>query len=151
VLLLLLMTLAALGCQRRAATIEIPSGFVGWVTLSLNQESCEGERLSTWKSVISIAGDGTGCSRTWTAKGLVHVRYFYVDADGTRTRELRSTGWGEGGQIWGVSGSLDGRQWRFFVGSESAFKRASRETRGSDSMHARYLMPRLGRFLSVVR
>lgn len=76
-------------------------------------------------SVIRIGDDGIGCSSTWSGEGLNAVLYYYVDDEGQRVRRLESTGWGEGGEIWGGSGFLDRNIASFFVGSEEVFQDAN--------------------------
>ncbi len=122
---LFLLPLAVLaGCSRRNAHFEIPSDYVGWVNVKYLAASCpEGTRGTPTVSVISIDANGKGCSRTWDADGLMSTRFFYVDANGRRVRELRATHWGKGGEIWGPAVSLKRSVFRFFVGDEAAFKK----------------------------
>lgn len=104
-------------CAERSFTVEIPDRYVGWVTVKFDQAGCGGSRSVT-RTTIKVRGDGSGCTSaarfphtSWSA------RFVYV-AEGRETRDLPVSGWGEGGMIWAESTEVDGREYRFFVGSE---------------------------------
>jgi hypothetical protein len=118
----LLFVWCLVGCDVEITSYEIPDGYTGWVEVKYGTASCEQERPEGVANAIRIDRDGSGCS-TRSKKpstGLVH--FYYVDATGRRTRELKNTGWGGGGEIWAEAGNVDGSSYRFFVGSEQKFQ-----------------------------
>jgi hypothetical protein len=122
----LLLALAAFlvvacGCQRFRFVYEVPDGYVGWVTVSFGG-ACAGERRSVFDSTLRVGPDGRACSGLNKHPRTTWVSSYYVDQGGARLRELRSTGWGEGGMVWAQEGSLDGRTMRFFVGTEEQLR-----------------------------
>lgn len=121
--LLIGLILFQIGCYQRMALIEIPEGYVGWVTVRYEDPACTADEKDGMWNVISIQNDGMGCSKEWNgANGLAWVRIYYVDRDGQTLRQLEDTGWGEGGEIWGTAADLEESEYFFFVGSEQAFK-----------------------------
>ena len=121
--IVLWVAVAALpACQQRVAVFEIPDGYVGWVTVAYASQLCDSETESSSVSTISVREDGTACSSTWNGvEGLTYTRFFYVDSEGDRLRELESTGWGEGGEIWAESSVPAEKKVHFFVGTETDF------------------------------
>lgn len=110
--------LLAASCNRARFVYEVPHGYVGWVTVSFDSE-CRDDISNVRGNVIKVSADGSACSRLEKHPRTTWVRTYYVDEAGNRVRELRSTGWGEGGMVWAEEGSLDGRTMRFFVGTEA--------------------------------
>lgn len=126
------LILLQVGCYQRMALIEVPEGYVGWVTVRYEDPECATDKKNGMWNVIPIEYNGMGCSKEWNgAKGLAWVRTYYVDRDGEVLRKLEDTGWGEGGAIWGAAADLEEREYFFFVGSEQAFKNwtSARKTR----------------------
>lgn len=126
------LILFQVGCYQRMALIEVPEGYVGWVTVRYEDPDCPADERDGMWNVIVIQNDGTGCSTEWNgAKGLSWIKTYYVDRDGRALRQLEDTGWGGGGDIWGKSADPGEREYFFFVGSEQAFKNSNavRQTR----------------------
>jgi hypothetical protein len=120
--LLLLFVIGTAGCPRRIAEIEIPNGYVGWVTVHYGAADCPTPaKRSFWGSIVQVGSDGTACTQTWSGKGLASVTYYYVGRDGRRVREIKSTGWGKGGEIWALSSTFGENKKNFFVGTEKQF------------------------------
>ena len=107
--------------------IEIPSGYIGWVEIFYDISNCGASPDSERATKVLVSPDGKGCTRAQYDEGLRVVRYFYGNEHGKRIRELFSTGWGEGGEIWGEA-SPEG-QFRFFVGQEEVFRSSYDEER----------------------
>lgn len=125
-LMALAVLAAAVGCRSRVATFEIVEGYVGWVTVEYDREGCPSVGDSLFVSKIEVGGDGTACSKHWRgAEALGYSRFFYVDDEGERVRELRRTGWGGGGEIWSEFSIPDRGLYYLFVGSEAEFKAAA--------------------------
>lgn len=123
---LLIAILAA--CAGHRLTFEVPEGFHGWVTVSFGNKQCVDGAVTIAGSVIAVDPKGLGCSRVSRYPKTAWLRYYYV-AKGRRTRELKPTGWGQGGMVWGQSTEMDGSTFRFFVGTEQEFKRSTAEVR----------------------
>src|SRR5258708_102647 len=122
-MLIIVVLLLLVGCGRRVAVFEIPKGYSGRVTVGLDEAQCTGESTGLRGSVIRVSPEGRACSRVWNGDGLTFVSYYYVDSSHRRERELRSLGWGKGGEIWAVTAAPEAHQYRFFVGSEALYRR----------------------------
>lgn len=134
-LVVLLLVGLTTSCQSRVVIYEIPEGYTGWVVHDYGVDHCEAEKTEPWATTVRVDSSGLTCSESWLGPDyLSHFRYYYVDSQGRRTTELRYTGWGKGGKIWG------GHSWSqktltcFFVGSESQF----RQTTGPDPLVRRW-------------
>ena len=117
-----LALLTASGCRDNVRIYEIPNAFVGWVVVT-ELSTCPTSTTDTEGTTIAVRRDGTACAEVKPAPKSFYRRFYYVDDRGQRIRELRATGWGKGGEIWGESAPSDGCEYRFFVGSEEMFKR----------------------------
>jgi hypothetical protein len=121
---LLLVCLAAACSDWEVVNYEIPNGYVGPVKINYGQKTCRAERSSILSDIVAVARDGYGCSPRVKAPSGSWEHFYYVDEGGGRVRELRSTGWGRGGEIWGEAGSSEHESRIFFVGTEQQFKAA---------------------------
>lgn len=110
-------------CQQRRFVYEVPNGYVGWVTITFSAR-CRDDVTNLNGSVIKIQPNGTGCSRLRAHPRTTWVHAYYVDDSGGHVRELRSSGWGEGGMLWAQADSLDGSTYRFFIGTEMQLRAA---------------------------
>jgi hypothetical protein len=123
--LFILLTVLVYGCGVRAASIEIPDGFVGWVTLRCQARDCAHEDRNLLSTTIRVDRTGSACSGAWKGPAsLSMLRFYYVDPGGRRLRELRSSGWGKGGEIWGSASRPAEHIFYFFVGPEPAFQKS---------------------------
>jgi hypothetical protein len=114
-----------IGCSAwEAVNYEIPNGYVGPVEIDYDQKDCRTERTGVWRDVVTIERNGRGCSKRNNAASGTWEHFYYIDEAGRRIRELHSTGWGQGGEIWGEAGSADHDFIIFFVGTEQQFKAA---------------------------
>jgi hypothetical protein len=119
---------ATSGCVTREE-VRIPDDYVGWVTVQYENPECSALPTSNGTRIVGIPSSGTLCTSTASPLPTRWVRSYYVDNEGSR-RELRSTGWGEGGMIWAESGPSEGTsvngpvypEIRFFVGTEAQFR-----------------------------
>lgn len=115
--------LLASACSDRTFTFEIPNGYVGWVTVQYRKAGC-GDRKSATRTTIKVTADGTACTAVGAFPKTTWFSEFYYVAGDRRVKELKPTGWGEGGMIWAESTEIDGHQYRFFVGSEQQLNNA---------------------------
>ena len=127
--LALLLVFLLVGCEKKRTpcTYEIPEGFTGWVQIAFGRTNCPPLSKKDEKLVFKIGSDGRFCTSSPPEYGWAKDAYYYV---GRSRTELRSTGWGGGGLIWG--GSIGGASGEpgthetFFVGTEAQFQHASR-------------------------
>jgi len=118
----LFIVLLASGCSDRAFLFEVPDGYVGWVTVQFNKSGCADTR-TLMRTTIRVRADGTACTAVARDPVTTFSEFYYV-ANGKRTKELKPTGWGEGGMIWAESAEIDGHEYRFFVGTEKQLSNA---------------------------
>lgn len=111
------LTILLAACADRSFTVEVPDGYVGWVTVKFGQAGCRDSRTLT-RTTIAVRNDGTGCTSVPRFPQTSWLAHFVYVVDGRETRELPVTGWGEGGMVWAESTEIDGDEYRFFVGSE---------------------------------
>ncbi|MBV8518281.1 MAG: hypothetical protein JO197_12860 [Acidobacteria bacterium] len=121
--MVLIALLTLLGCRDSVRIYEIPNGYEGWVLVTYDSR-CVTSTTSKNGTEISVKNNGTACATEKPAPKSFYRRFYYVNANGQRVRELRATGWGRGGEIWNESSTVDGGEYRFFVGREDVFKRS---------------------------
>lgn len=121
-LLFVVTLLITSGCRDAVRIYEIPDGFVGWVTVR-QATPCATSRTDKDGTTIVVSSEGIGCADASPAPKSFYRRFYYVDRAGQHIRELRASGWGKGGQIWGESAPSEGDEYRFFVGQEEMYKR----------------------------
>ena len=122
--LLFSLCLAWTACGVHRLSIEIPEGYTGWILLEFSKNGCASSAHTDSYSSIQINSEGKGCVRQERVPSSMLLRFFLVDGSSDPIREIRATGWGQGGFIWGEA-SIDGdRYYAFFVGTEEEFGRA---------------------------
>jgi len=119
-LLFLLLSITLHGCTNKAAWIEIPEGYVGWVSIRI-LPNCPDEP-STSTAVIGVDRKGNACTSRWDPSGLSLSWLYYVDGSGKRIRKLENGNWGEGGDIWAMMFDRSKQEYRIFVGTEADYK-----------------------------
>jgi hypothetical protein len=101
--------------------IEIPDGYVGRIHVDYNVRDCR-TKNGFFKNVVTVGSNGRGCTSRRNSGRAAWSRFYYVDLQGRRVRELHSTGWGGGGHIWAETSTLSGSDYEFFVGTEGQYK-----------------------------
>jgi len=120
---LLAFLLLACACRPSDVRVLIPEGFTGWVTIEFSGAPCPNSSSSSSEGSILVSTEGRGCSPLKELPPTFLSSIAYADASGHGAkRVLRETSWGGGGEIWGASALADGKEYRFFVGSEEQFK-----------------------------
>jgi hypothetical protein len=109
-------------CTDRRLTFEIPSGYTGFASVKFGKHGCDDSR-DLLKTTIRLDSHGHGCTATAAFPPTAFTHYYYVEG-GRVGRELRRSGWGEGGEIWAESTEIDRKDYRFFVGSEQQLRAA---------------------------
>jgi hypothetical protein len=107
---------------------EMPAGFRGWVTVRYEDPTCPALRREAGMLVVPVNTLGCGCTSE-PIPDRWRPSYVYVHPDG-KIIEIRSTGWGGGGEVWG--GFTSPRQAShqfpelgFYVGTENEFKQGA--------------------------
>ena len=106
---------------------EVDGGHRGWVLVRYEDPSCPPSVRDGRTHVIAVDAHGRGCTSEPLPDGW-YADHISVGADGNRV-ELRATGWGGGGEIWGEA--TQRRRFdspfaalTFFVGTEEEFRSA---------------------------
>ena len=111
--------------QPRYEVYELPPGYRGWVTIMTEVPGCAPLEVRDRTTYFRIREDGTACTSSREPEGRTIGKYIYADA---ARKELKVTGWGAGGMIWGGysrDATYSGRHLRssgFFVGTEQEFR-----------------------------
>jgi len=119
--------------QRRPGRYLIPEGYVGWVTIKYRVKDAPALPIEDGRYLINLPASGHAQTSSEQEYGWANDDYFYYSPDGRR-RQLKVTGWGSGGMIWGQSNGKEmanGNEVifeRFFVGTEEEFKRKGATT-----------------------
>lgn len=119
---LVLVAFALTGCRRNVMTFEIPDGYTGWVTIKYNDAACKTSSNATFGTVVTADANGKACASVDRKSGTIIRHFYYIDSNRNRVRELKATGWGQGGQIWAEVGSMEGDEYKFFVGTEQQYQ-----------------------------
>ncbi len=125
---------------RRPDRYLIPQGYVGWVIIEYKVKKAPPLLIEDGHNLYKIPRDGRFLTASPLEDGIASDDYFYVTPKGRQV--IESTGWGEGGLIWGGStgdGSIsvgDAKGTKeiqtpptltFFVGTEKQFQNAGAE------------------------
>lgn len=125
---------------RRPDRFLIPQNYVGWVLIEYQVKGAPPLTLEEGHDLYRISAQGRLQTSSKMEDGMATDQYFYVTP--TSRREINSTGWGEGGLIWGGSfgdgkiGVGDSKGQRtvqtppsqtFFAGTEAQFQKAGPE------------------------
>jgi hypothetical protein len=121
----LVICAATVGCAARNAEIEIPNNFTGWVVVHHSARDCGRADKGGWfRSVVEVQPNGRGCSARWQGTNSLSLLHFFYVSPGQRVRKLDTSGWGGGGEIWGLASRPDKQEIYFFVGPEVSFQHA---------------------------
>jgi hypothetical protein len=107
-------------------TFDIPSGYVGWVTVTFGVNRCPPTKTATMTTIL-VGADGRACSSLARYPARWAFSRFYYARNGRRIAKLQPTGWGKGGMIWAESTETDGHEYRFFVGTETQLNAAYKQ------------------------
>lgn len=99
---------------------EIPAGYRGWVQVEVGNQHCPSSVHLGRFRIYRVDAKGHGCTSDLAPEGWRIVKYNYVLPDGAR-QELPTTGWGNGGMIWGENYGVLPTRTAFFVGTEQQF------------------------------
>jgi Family of unknown function (DUF6843) len=117
--LFLLLTGCPPAETRTGSRYLIPKGYVGWVRLDFSVANAEPARLQDGLYEFRFPREGRLQTSSRMEFGWAKDQYFYYS--GSELSQIRQTGWGEGGSIWGSVNSGDGSQ-MFFVGTEEQYQ-----------------------------
>jgi hypothetical protein len=117
---------------RHPTEFLVPQGYVGWASVRFGDKDANELEVRDGSRICKIPDVGLLRTSSPTEEGWARDKYFYYSQDGT-LHELRSTGWGAGGMIWGGSNerkqpaegtSLTQVTQYFYVGTEEQYHRA---------------------------
>jgi Family of unknown function (DUF6843) len=117
---------------RHSTKFLIPANYVGWVEVRYGETTARVLPMNEGTLICQIPADGILVTSTLREQGWAKDEYFYYSEDGS-VSELRETGWGRGGMIWGgsdewqqlPSGSKPAQTTEYFyVGTEERYHHA---------------------------
>jgi len=133
-LLLTLMALPMGWCgqkqeQRPAVKYLIPDGYVGWVKINFQVPNAPELPVENGQYLVRIPETGVFKTASQIEYGWAKDQYCYYAAQ--CKHDLKVTGWGGGGMIWGNFNGQDfngnhqvvQRYVQFFVGTEDEYKK----------------------------
>ena len=104
----------------------LPEGFIGWAKVEYESPGSSPLPEQNGRRILRFDRDGVLRTSSRLQEGWAHDRYFYSSPQ--QTRELRVTGWNEGGSIW-ASFVRNGKTEEFFVGSQNDYYKAVNDPR----------------------
>lgn len=115
--------------QRHPTRYLIPDGYVGWVQINFKVDGAPPLPIEDAYYVVKFPSSGLIQTSSNIEYGVAVDEFFYY-SDNTR-RQIKESGWGEGGMIWGAyngkktdgTGRLIKSYEGFFVGTEEEFNR----------------------------
>jgi hypothetical protein len=102
----------------------IPDNYIGWVEVRYAQSNANALPVMNGRLICQIPDSGMLDTSSPLEAGWAKDEYFYYSRDGA-LHALKSTGWGQGGVIWGETNSTT--EEFFFVGTEQQFRHGVHE------------------------
>jgi hypothetical protein len=118
--------------MRHPVKFLIPANYVGWVEVKYGASNAPALQMHDGTVICQIPSEGLLVTSSPLEQGWAKDEYFYYSQDGS-TQELKETGWGRGGKVWGGSDewqqTLNGSApvqvtAYFYVGTEEGYHRA---------------------------
>jgi hypothetical protein len=117
---------------RHPTKFLIPANYVGWIEVRYGETTAPVLPIDKGTLICQIPANGVLLTSSLRQQGWAKDEYFYYSKDGS-VSELRETGWGSGGMIWG-----DSDEWQqlpsgskpaqiteyFYVGTEERYHHA---------------------------
>ncbi len=102
----------------------IPEGYIGWIEVHYGEPVAPALPLHDGTFVCKIPESGSATTSSPLEDGWASDEYYYYSESGPM-RELKDTGWGQGGMIWAPSTTIDNKKvrLRFYVGTEEQYHR----------------------------
>jgi hypothetical protein len=85
---------------RHPTRFLIPDGYVGWVEVKYGDSNVPALQMDKGTLICRIPDSGLLATSSAVEEGWAKDEYFYYSKDGS-LRDLKETGWGAGGRIWG--------------------------------------------------
>lgn len=115
---------ACLEEKRRPSRYLFPDGYVGWVRIDYNVKDAPALPTEDGFYLLKFPPNGHLQTSTPLEFGSATDEYFYYSSAGRKP--IESTGWGQGGLIWGGhTGRINDNPERhegMFIGTEEQFK-----------------------------
>jgi hypothetical protein len=123
---------------RHPTKFLIPANYVGWVEVKYGETTATALPMNKGALICRIPAAGVFATSSRLERGWARDEYFYYSSDGS-SHELKETGWGKGGMIWGnsdewqqtSSGSMPVQITAYFyVGTEERYHHAVSSNEG---------------------
>jgi len=110
----------------------IPDGYVGWVEVKYGDLSAPAFQMDKGTLICRIPDSGLLATSSAVEEGWAKDEYFYYSKEGS-LRDLKETGWGAGGMIWGNTNEWQQSQIEskpkridtyIYIGTEEQYHRA---------------------------
>jgi len=120
---------------RHAVEYLIPNGYVGWATVWYGDSPAPPLPIVKGQIICKFPAGVVLHTSSRLEDGWAKDKYFYYAPDGS-WHELKDTGWGAGGMIWGgyvsyetgPGGTPSAYKEAFFVGTEAQYKQGADRT-----------------------
>jgi len=113
---------ASLRDTRRPDRYLIPDGYIGQVRIEYRVKGAPKLPIENGYFLLKVPDSGRLQTSSVMQDGWASDEYYYVSKKGRR--EIKFTGWGEGGMIWADSMEPHGANEKFFVGTEQQWRKA---------------------------
>jgi hypothetical protein len=104
---------------RHPSRFLVPDNYIGWVEVRYAKSNTNALPVMNGTLICQIPDSGLLETSSPLEEGWAKDEYFYYSRDGA-LHALKSTGWGQGGVIWGGTNSTT--EQFFFVGTEQQFR-----------------------------
>jgi hypothetical protein len=117
---------------RHPTRFLIPDGYVGWVEVKYGDSNVPALQMDKGTLICRIPDNGLLATSSAVEEGWAKDEYFYYSKDGS-LRDLKETGWGAGGMIWGNTNEWQQSQTEsklrridtyIYIGTEQQYHRA---------------------------
>jgi len=116
VIILYIAFLGISGNFGRPIRYEITAPYQGWVTVTYAKPGCPFLPYEGFFMVVRIDQSGNACTNTPMPQGMQYAQYFYIDANGKKTK-IPSASWGHKNMIqaWSIASHIPEKVDPFFT------------------------------------
>ena len=145
VIILYIAFLGITGNFGRPIRYEITAPYQGWVTVTYAKPGCPFLPNDGFFIVIRIDKSGKACTNTPMPQGMQYTQYFYIDANGNKTR-IPPGSWGHRNliQAWSISSHIPEKSdplftEELFIGTEEDLNKSWSQEPGIPSNRCRVI------------